>query len=117
MFMYAAVSAASCASSLCAALSCAAAVYDESAADAGAGAVSAVRSPASAQLIVFGCAKLFEQPFLQFGQNPMLLLNCVDALALEGDMIGRWVAKYLNQLQGGPTVQGLTQDKLREEGF
>ncbi|MFH2000854.1 MAG: riboflavin synthase [Planctomycetota bacterium] len=37
-----------------------------------------------------------------------------DPVNLEGDMIGRWVAKYLTRIEGG---EGLTMDKLREEGF
>ncbi|MBM4116855.1 hypothetical protein FJ251_03805 [bacterium] len=43
---------------------------------------------APSQLVLTGCGKLFEQPFIQAGQNAMLLLNAVDALALEGDLIG-----------------------------
>ena len=45
-------------------------------------------TPAPAQLVLTGCGKLFEDPFIQAGQNAMLLLNAVDALALEGDLIG-----------------------------
>jgi len=44
--------------------------------------------PASAQLIVVGCAKMFEQPFLDGAENSMLMLNCADALALGGELIG-----------------------------
>ncbi len=44
--------------------------------------------PAPGQLVLFGCAKLFEQPILQAGHNSLLLLNSVDALALGGDLIG-----------------------------
>jgi ABC-type uncharacterized transport system involved in gliding motility auxiliary subunit len=45
-------------------------------------------APGSAQLMVLGCAKLFEQPFIGGAQNAMLLLNSVDALALGGELIG-----------------------------
>ena len=43
---------------------------------------------APAQLLVVGCAKMFEDPFLGAGHNALLLLNSVDALALGGDLIG-----------------------------
>lgn len=43
---------------------------------------------APGQLVLTGCGKLFEEPFIQAGQNAMLLLNAVDALALKGDLIG-----------------------------
>ncbi|MBC8366657.1 GldG family protein [bacterium] len=43
---------------------------------------------AAAQLMVLGCGKMFEQPFLGGAQNAMLLLNSVDALALGGELIG-----------------------------
>jgi ABC-2 type transport system permease protein len=43
---------------------------------------------APGQLLLTGCAKLFEDPFLRAGQNAMLLLNAVDALALDGQLIG-----------------------------
>jgi len=54
---------------------------------------SAFEPPASlkaapGQLVLTGCGKLFEEPFIQAGQNAMLLLNAVDALALKGDLIG-----------------------------
>ncbi|MCB1161052.1 MAG: GldG family protein [Candidatus Krumholzibacteriia bacterium] len=45
-------------------------------------------SPAPGNLVLIGCAKVFEKPFLGAGQNAMLLLNAVDALALEGKLIG-----------------------------
>ncbi len=45
-------------------------------------------APAAAQLMVLGCGKMFEQPFLGGAQNAMLLLNSVDALALGGELIG-----------------------------
>ena len=45
-------------------------------------------APAPAQLLLIGCGKVFEQPFIQGGQNALLLLNSVDALALGGDLIG-----------------------------
>lgn len=48
----------------------------------------AVMAPAPGQLVLTGCAKLFEDPFIQAGQNAMLLLNAVDALALAGELIG-----------------------------
>jgi ABC-type uncharacterized transport system involved in gliding motility auxiliary subunit len=41
-----------------------------------------------ARLVLTGCAKLFEDPFLGAGHNSLLLLNSVDALALGGDLIG-----------------------------
>ncbi|MCP4547364.1 MAG: GldG family protein [bacterium] len=44
--------------------------------------------PAPGQLILIGCGKIFEEPFVKAGQNPVLLLNAVDALALGGDLIG-----------------------------
>jgi riboflavin synthase len=37
-----------------------------------------------------------------------------DPVNLEGDMIGRWVAKYVNRVEGG---EGSTIEKLREEGY
>lgn len=37
-----------------------------------------------------------------------------DPVNLEGDMIGRWVAKYMGRIQG---QGGVTLDKLRDEGF
>ncbi len=45
-------------------------------------------APAPGQLVLVGSSKLFEAPFVQFGQNAMLLLNSVDALALGGELIG-----------------------------
>ncbi len=45
-------------------------------------------APSPAQLLLIGCGKVFEQPFIQGGQNALLLLNSVDALALGGDLIG-----------------------------
>ncbi len=57
--------------------------------DSAAAAEAPVRlTPAPAQLVLTGCGKLFEEPFIQAGQNAMLLLNAVDALALDGDLIG-----------------------------
>ncbi|MBN2171259.1 MAG: GldG family protein [Candidatus Krumholzibacteriota bacterium] len=45
-------------------------------------------APAPAQLVLVGCAKMFEEPFVKAGQNGLFLLNAVDALALGGDLIG-----------------------------
>jgi hypothetical protein len=45
-------------------------------------------SPRPAKLILAGCGKLFEDPFIGAGQNALFLLNSVDALALGGDLIG-----------------------------
>jgi len=42
---------------------------------------------AEAQLVVVGCAKMFDDMALQAGQNPLLLLNAVDALAHGSDLI------------------------------
>ena len=44
--------------------------------------------PSPAQLVLLGCSKVFEDPFLGAGQNSLLLLNSVDALALVGELIG-----------------------------
>ena len=40
-----------------------------------------------AKLILVGCAKMFDDMALQAGQNALLLLNCVDALAHGEDLI------------------------------
>ncbi len=40
-----------------------------------------------AKLILVGCAKMFDDMALQAGQNGLLLLNCVDALAHGEDLI------------------------------
>jgi ABC-type uncharacterized transport system involved in gliding motility auxiliary subunit len=44
-------------------------------------------SPAPAQLLVIGCAKMFDDQVLQAGQNALLLLNAVDGLAHGSDLI------------------------------
>jgi ABC-type uncharacterized transport system involved in gliding motility auxiliary subunit len=45
-------------------------------------------SPRPAKLILAGCGKLFEDPFIGAGQNALFLLNSVDALAIGGELIG-----------------------------
>ncbi len=44
-------------------------------------------TPAPAKLVLIGCAKMFEDAILGAGQNPLLLLNTVDALAHGEDLI------------------------------
>ena len=43
--------------------------------------------PAATQLVLFGCAKMFDDAVLGGGQNALLLLNTVDALAHGEDLI------------------------------
>ncbi len=51
---------------------------------------------ADAKLVVVGCAKMFDDMALQAGQNPLLLLNAVDAMA-HGDELISIRSKILTQ--------------------
>ena len=44
-------------------------------------------NPAASQLLVFGCAKMFDDMVLQGAQNALLLLNAVDYLAGSEDLL------------------------------
>ncbi|HPF35331.1 MAG TPA: GldG family protein [Candidatus Krumholzibacteria bacterium] len=44
-------------------------------------------APAAAQLVVVGCAKMFDDMALQAGQNPLLLINAVDNMVHGDDLV------------------------------